>query len=170
MPLTSYAPDRPQAAPFHSYPRPVTAGHRRVRRYAWLRGTAWACLVLLTLASVRGLVPGICANLWPSQDAAVVYGADSVVGSIGACCAELGLQRSCPLPGNPRHTAPFPGGIKDCAFCKLASARVVPLVFVVFETPRDVIAATPVAAVSLLHTQWTGHATSVRGPPALHLS
>ena len=146
--------------------RPISAVCGRGRRASWIRTTAWACFVLMLIASGRGLLPSICANLTVTPAAEPVYGADSVMGAIGACCAELRLGKACSLPGGGQPAQPKPGALKDCAFCKLTSAHVEPLVFVALQAPALVQEAAPTAGPAALHTQWPGFTTSVRGPPA----
>ncbi len=118
------------------------------------------------LASVRGLVPGLCANQ-PSQaiEAGSVYGADSDLRPVRACCVEGRLATA---NGDAAKSPVLPE--RDCAFCTLAATLVEPLEQIHLPLPdiaRDVTlartSATPLAA-------GVPQAAPVRGPPILGLN
>lgn len=127
-----------------------------MRRPRWIRTTAWLCLTFLALASGRGLLPGLCANLLAPEERAAAADAaywGPLIGPAPSCCA-MTRWRPAPAPAEtPDEDAPAPAAPisqGDCAFCALASARMLPLTHQVHEPPQaERIAAIPNAPMAI---------------------
>jgi hypothetical protein len=103
----------------------------------WIRFTAYGCLLFLLLASGRGLIPGLCANLRALNDAsaATCAASDAEMGPSRACCS--GMSKTAP-GGKDKGNGPSVPGKKECAFCSLCSARMLPLHHFVLDKPAPV--------------------------------
>jgi len=133
-------------------------------RLAWLRGTALCCVLLLAAASGRGMVTGLCTNLVAGETSCVVVqAADAYVGPAAMCCLELLRSGACRTKGGSGHV---PAGLRDCAFCTLAMARVEPLEYVTLPVPPAMPAFVIAERAHDLAVQDAPRALCVRGPPA----
>lgn len=143
---------------FPVYPR---VKRRTGGRLLWLRTTAIVCVTLLALASGRGLVPGLCANLsaaCPEE----CQGAETIVSRMPVCCLDTMEGANCPADsgGNKQHQAP-----RDCAFCKLACARYEALEYVTLAPPLRESITTPLPVFLNRTSQFHDAAFCIRGPP-----
>ncbi len=94
----------------------------------WVRATACACLMLLLLASGRGLLPGLCAN---ASAAVSERSTKATMAPIAPCCATKPSSKQGPLP----HSQ-FPKA-KRCAFCALVCTPCEPLQAPTLPLPCD---------------------------------
>jgi hypothetical protein len=100
----------------------------------WVRPIAVACLAFVCLASGRGVVPAICANL--GDTTAQAAWADQELRAVRSCC--LATWAAPQPPKEDGEHAPRRGtGGKDCAFCSLAAARFEPLTQAVLPPPPE---------------------------------
>ena len=84
-------------------------------------------VVLYILASVRGLVPGLCLNLVaPDALASYIAESDCVQTDAGSCCAKVESDET----GSPDGTPKAP---KRCPFCRLALGLSETPIYVHFE-------------------------------------
>lgn len=113
-------------------------------------------VVLYLLASVRGLVPGLCLNLRPfdAQASEACMEEDA-----GSCCS----AKNRAAEGAPDST---PAAPKNCPFCRLVHGLTETLVYVHFEplsaAPEHIAFSAPAGATP----QEVEHSFSGRGPPA----
>lgn len=119
------------------------------------------CCALLSLATARGIIPGLCANQTAGVTTVAVYGADSTLRPVSDCCVTR-LWAMAGMPGNtglPLQTE------QSCAFCTLAKALVEPLEQVRLPLPDTHVAAAPALRPVTLHADWNPSAATLRGPP-----
>ncbi|MBI1320838.1 MAG: hypothetical protein GC168_18085 [Candidatus Hydrogenedens sp.] len=136
-------------------------------KLAGFRVTALLCVLLLSLASGRGLVAGLCANLVAEDTLAALPVSDAYVGPAATCCIEGARAGQCPVKDDSGHR---PLGQRDCAFCTLALARVEPLELVTLPEPPTELPTAIVVPEHSLEAQETTARIWVRGPPAVLFS
>lgn len=119
------------------------------------------CCALLSLATARGIIPGLCANQTAEVTVVALYGADSVLSPVSECCVTR-LRALAGAPGN--DTLPLQPE-QSCAFCTLAKALVEPLEQVRLPLPDTHVAAAPALRPETLHADWNPSAATLRGPP-----
>lgn len=132
----------------------MASRHRHSHTYP-RRVTAYALVAFLVLSSSRALIPGLCATQ------AELHAGDDPECTTHACCAPTSKSES---PGVALDNA-VPH--VDCAFCKLATARIVttpsPFVVSAMDDAGESIAVP--RARPLAPHDWTP--ADSRGPPAL---
>ena len=130
----------------------------------WWRGTAWICVALLSLASLRGLAPGLCANLSPDSPVAPTRGTMAEVRPVAPCCVSALWATFVPMQGGKGAPGPaFPK--RSCAFCTLTMALVEPLDPVILPLSSTWIAVASVALPAAPCAHGTPSTLLLRGPP-----
>ena len=136
-----------------------TTTSRSTVRPRLYRGLACFFVVLYVLASIRGLVPGLCLNLRAGESyQALLAESDCEIAESGSCCATVVQDERGGRDSQP--AAP-----KPCPFCQLAYGLTETPEYFHFEplaSPRFHPAFAPVAHGV---TRYIDTARSERGPP-----
>lgn len=124
----------------------------------WFKATHALLVCLVVLAALRSLVPGLCATLSASADAAKARG------DVPSCCAaRLAEEDALPAYRAAQDAKEHPA----CAFCHLVlglgNSAPAPVATLVQEVPDAQPAAEPAAPVSL----HLARANASRAPPAI---
>ncbi len=115
-------------------------------------------VVLYLLASVRGLVPGLCLNLRAPEDAAAHEGEVCVLSDTASCCASVEA-------GEEEGPDSTPAAPKSCPMCRLALGLTEPPDYIHFEPLTPLVFRPAFGAPLEAATQQIDSARSGRGPP-----
>lgn len=117
---------------------------------------ARALVAFLLLASLRGLVPGMCGTL-------SAFNADAADGGAPVCCPTT----ACPAPTNGAEGyAPTPNAHAPCAFCHLVSALAPGAAAAVIERPLILAESRLWSVTHAPRDKAFSHARPSRAPPA----